>query len=475
MPFLTSALIGAGVAAAGSIGGAAIGANAAGNAASTQANAANNAANLTQENAQAGVNFNEQQLNLAEQNSAPYRAVGQNSLLALNDLMGLTPVNPYPINAGGNTAPTVAGPNGTGATPGMINNPAAPPGAPVARWKGGPVVPKLQGLAQHYMVGEKGPEELTMFPNGTGWVTPHNKLSALAAIHREGGGPVFYPGGGGGPATDNRPPSSPGFVQNPGPTYETSNQPGNPAQSPANSSGVVPANQPFDVNNPGANNPLITGGWGGGASSSLNPFTSWTQQFQAPTAQQAEQYPGYQFQLQQGEQAIANNASASGELGDSNYGRALTNYAEQAGQSDYNNVYNQAMQQYQQNYNIFNNNQSNQFNRLGALAGIGQTSTNQLNAGGLGAANTNAGILNSASGMIGNQLNNAGAATASGYVGGANAWNGALGGVTNTAQMLPYLQYLQQQGGGTGGAPTDTSWLPQNPTPGQAYYPPGTP
>ena len=80
MPFLTSALIGAGVAAAGSIGGAAIGANAAGNAASTQANAANNAANLTQENAQAGVNFNEQQLNLAEQNSAPYRATGQNAL-----------------------------------------------------------------------------------------------------------------------------------------------------------------------------------------------------------------------------------------------------------------------------------------------------------------------------------------------------------------------------------------------------------
>ena len=35
--------------------------------------------------------------------------------------------------------------------------------------------------------------------------------------------------------------------------------------------------------------------------------------------QQAENYPGYEFQLQQGEQALSNQASASGELGDSNY------------------------------------------------------------------------------------------------------------------------------------------------------------
>ena len=85
---------------------------------------------------------------------------------------------------------------------------------------------------------------------------------------------------------------------------------------------------------------------------------------------QAQNAPGYQFQLQQGEQALANQASANGELGDSNYGRALTNYAEGAAQSDYNNVFNQglstnqqqladyqtnyqnALGQYDQNYNI---------------------------------------------------------------------------------------------------------------------------
>src|SRR5208283_452716 len=34
------------------------------------------------------------------------------------------------------------------------------------------------------------------------------------------------------------------------------------------------------------------------------PLAPWTQQFQAPTAQQAAQYPGYQFALQRGSWAI---------------------------------------------------------------------------------------------------------------------------------------------------------------------------
>ena len=51
-------------------------------------------------------------------------------------------------------------------------------------------------MAQHYIVGEKGPEELTMFPNGTGWVTPNNRLpqlSRLTALHRAAGGAVQGP------------------------------------------------------------------------------------------------------------------------------------------------------------------------------------------------------------------------------------------------------------------------------------------
>src|SRR5271154_4667640 len=40
----------------------------------------------------------------------------------------------------------------------------------------------------------------------------------------------------------------------------------------------------------------------------------WNTPFTAPTAAEAEQYPGYHFQLGQGEQAIQNQASSQGEL-----------------------------------------------------------------------------------------------------------------------------------------------------------------
>ena len=188
----------AGLSAAGALGGAAISGNAAGNAASTQSNAALQAAGLQQGDANASLQAQEQALNLSQQNSAPYRAVGQNALLANNDLLGLTPVNPYPINAGGNTAPQAAGIGG-GGSPGYINGDSGLPGgyapgvpytagsnadatnppykgapqAPVPRAAGGPI----NRLAQHYIVGEKGPERLDMFPNGTGWVTLNERES----------------------------------------------------------------------------------------------------------------------------------------------------------------------------------------------------------------------------------------------------------------------------------------------------------
>lgn len=443
----------AGVGLAGSIGGAAISSNAAGNAASTQAQAANNAALIQQADANASIQQQEQALNLAQQNSAPYREVGQNALLAQNDLMGLTPVAPTPVNSGGNIAPQAAGLAG-GGSPGAlapaqqnpITTPQPPPypGAPTPRAAGGPVANRL---ARHYIVGEKGPEELTMFPNGTGWVTPNKSTNRL--IPRAAGGAVQGPAEiqPQGPVLPSPGGSGNGNGQG-GPEVGTAG-PG-PQAGPRAHTGQLanPIPQgPYTPPGPyGAqsNNPLVTGGSPQPVQNT--PFTQWTQQFQAPTAAQAGQYPGYQFQLQQGEQALANQASASGELGDSNYGRGLVNYAENAAQSDYSNVYNQAQQQYAQNYNIFNNNQNTQFNRLASLSGTGQTSTAQLNnTNQQGASNIGNTLLQSGA-QIGQQLNNAGAATASGYIGQGNAWAGAAGNAANAATMPLYLQYLNQQG-----------------------------
>ena len=114
----------------------------------------------------------------------------------------------------------------------------------------------------------------------------------------------------------------------------------------------------------------------------------WTQQFQAPTAAEAAQYPGYQFQLQQGEQAIQDSAAAQGDLLSGKTVNAEDQYAQGLAQNDYTNVYNQRLQQYQQGYNIFENNQANTYNRLASLAGLGQTATSNLNSAGSNAANT---------------------------------------------------------------------------------------
>ena len=167
------------------------------------------------------------------------------------------------------------------------------------------------------------------------------------------------------------------------------------------------------------------------------PGQGWNQTFQAPTAAQAEAQPGYQFQLGQGEQAIQNMYAAKGSAGGGNEGEALTNYAEQAGQTDYNNVYNQAFNTYQQNYGQYNN----QLNRLAALAGIGQQTATTLGSQGQAAAGNVGNISLTAGAQQGQDIQNAGAATASGYAGIANALGG---GVNNIGNLLA----LQQMFGG---------------------------
>src|SRR3974390_3150307 len=80
------------------------------------------------------------------------------------------------------------------------------------------------------------------------------------------------------------------------------------------------------------------------------PLASWTGNFQAPTAAQAEATPGYQFQLQQGMQALENSAAARGGLLSAGTGKQLEQYGQGLASTNYQQVYNNAMQQYQQQY-----------------------------------------------------------------------------------------------------------------------------
>lgn len=130
--------------------------------------------------------------------------------------------------------------------------------------------------------------------------------------------------------------------------------------------------------------------------------------------------PGYQFQVQEGENAILNNRSALGGVNSGNTLKALTSYGEGVANQDYWNAYNAYVNNYQQGYANYTNNQNQKFGQLQTLAGSGQNA-----AANLGALSANTGAA------IGNNIIGAGNASAAGTVASGNAINS---GVQNLSQ-----------------------------------------
>lgn len=173
-------------------------------------------------------------------------------------------------------------------------------------------------------------------------------------------------------------------------------------------------------------------------------------QFTAPTAAQAAATPGYQFALQQGEGAAQASAAANGSLLTGGTQTALDQYAQNYANTNYNNVYNQALQTYNTNYNTWANQKAQTYNMLAGQSGTGQITAQQLSNAGLTSANQVGSTLGSTGNAISQQNSNAAAATASGYVGTANAYGGALGSMgSNLNQYLLLQQLMGQNGGGT--------------------------
>lgn len=126
-------------------------------------------------------------------------------------------------------------------------------------------------------------------------------------------------------------------------------------------------------------------------------YGSLTQQFN-PTQQQLESYPGYQFQLQQGGQAVTNSQTPqAGALSGSTL-KSLMGFNQGLAASNYQNYFNQ-----------FQTQQNNIFNRLNSVAGLGQSA-----AAGVGNSGTQLGIGAAQSTAA------AGAATAGGILGASN-------------------------------------------------------
>ena len=130
--------------------------------------------------------------------------------------------------------------------------------------------------------------------------------------------------------------------------------------------------------------------------------------------EQFQQDPGYAFRMSEGMKGIERSAAARGGLLSGSTLKGIQRYGQDLGSQEYTNAFNR----YQTERNA-------RLNPLQSLAGIGQTSTNQLVAGGQNYANA-----------AGEAMGAAGQARASGYMGSANSLSGALG---------QYMNYNQQQ------------------------------
>ena len=193
----------------------------------------------------------------------------------------------------------------------------------------------------------------------------------------------------------------------------------------------------------------------GAFGSLLQPYSGG--QFQAPTLQQAQQTPGYQFALQQGENAQQASAAANGSLLTGGTQAALNNYAQNYANTNYNNIYNQALNTYQTNYNTWANQQANTYNRLAGIAGMGQTTAQTLGSQGLQSAGQMANTLTNTGQQVAQQGNNAAAATASGYVGAANAFSNMANGLGGSLSNMMLLEQLLSGGNnGLPGSPTNS-------------------
>ena len=169
----------------------------------------------------------------------------------------------------------------------------------------------------------------------------------------------------------------------------------------------------------------------------------WTGTFNAPTAAQAEATPGFQFTLQQGQNAIQNSAAAQGNLLSGGTEAALDQYSQGLASTNYQQSFNNALTQYGTAYNTFQNNQANQFNRLASIAGLGQTTAGQLGTQGQAAAGNTANINLTAGAQQGQDLMNQASATASGY----NAIGNSLNSAGNYASLLPLYSLMSTNAG----------------------------
>ena len=157
--------------------------------------------------------------------------------------------------------------------------------------------------------------------------------------------------------------------------------------------------------------------------------------------------PGYGFRLAEGQKALDRQAAARGGLISGGALKAAQRYGQEMGSQEYTNAFNRYQTERQA-----------RLNPLQSLAGVGQTSVNQLGQAGQTMA-TNVG-------EAGMQAANA---RASGYMGQANALSNALGTGANLYMQGQFMNRMYPQaptvnyGGGQSGMYSSPTMIPMQP------------
>jgi hypothetical protein len=171
------------------------------------------------------------------------------------------------------------------------------------------------------------------------------------------------------------------------------------------------------------------------------PGGQFAQQFTA--ADMSSLDPGYQFRLQQGEQALQRSLTASG-VGGGGAAKQLNDYAQNAASAEYQNAYSRFMgqQQFQVGslQNLANAGQAaattagNQYLQAGEFnANLGENAAQYAGNVGLQSNEFNANLGMQGAQYIGNTMMRTGGAIADGDLGAASAWNGMLNGIGQAA------------------------------------------
>lgn len=166
--------------------------------------------------------------------------------------------------------------------------------------------------------------------------------------------------------------------------------------------------------------------------------------FTAPTMEEAQNDPGYEFTLQQGMRALQSSAAAKGGLLTTGTLKNLDQFSQGLANTTYNDVYNRNLTTYQTNRQT----STDSFNRLAALAGVGQQASQQI----ASLPNPYAGsqipqTLIAGGQTQGNYAASAGMARASGYQNSGNIWGNTAAGLGGIPTNLYILSQLANGGG----------------------------